>query len=117
MKEVIVESDKTKNHWKMTKSDYRKHLDENVTAEYQKCPQRIVDNVNREACEIAKKHQLADRMQQPKKTQCRITFKDHKKDHVSRPKFRLINGANTDMGQITKEKLQTVIKSVKAKNT
>ena len=32
-----------------------------------------------------------------------------------RLRFRLINGANTDLGQITKEKLQTMIKTVKAK--
>ena len=53
-------------------------------------------------CFLYKVLKLQNRMQSYTNTQCMITYKDHKENAVTRPTFRLINPAKTDLGRVSK---------------
>ena len=53
-------------------------------------------------CFLYKVLKLQNRMQSYTNTQCMITYKDHKENVATRPTFRLINPAKTDLGRVSK---------------
>ena len=51
--EIIVKADKTRNLYKLPVAEYKKLLDQNITANYKKATVTKLNNVNKEAAEIA----------------------------------------------------------------
>ena len=84
--ELIVQADKTRNHYKMTNEDYSKLVHEAVSKEYKRCDEGVVHKVNQDAYKIAEELQLESRMEEYKKADCYVTVKDHKEDFPARVK-------------------------------
>ena len=114
-KKVVVAADKSRNLYTCSKETYVKKLEENVTKEYKKAEINETDIVNLRSAEIAKDLNLEKRMHVYTTSEAFITFKDHKDECTSRPTFRLINPAKTDIGKVGKQLLEENIFKLKEK--
>ena len=101
---VIVQADKTGNLYLFKKEDYEKYLINNITDEYKKADDFVIDRINAEAAKFAKKLQLDDRVEGISKKAAYLTVKDHKEDFPARMKFRLINSCKTNLGKVSKSR-------------
>ena len=59
-KEMIVSADKTDNHYLIPVNDYKKMLLDNISKDYRKTTMNTVNQINREAANIAKELELED---------------------------------------------------------
>ena len=110
---VIVKADKSDNLYKMDVADYRKKVIENVTKDYKKSSWADLDQVTKEAASIARKFDLADRIDIPTEDQCFITIKDHKKSFPGKVECRLINPAKNNLGTISKNIIDKINSAVR----
>ena len=115
METVIVASDKTKNFYKMSKESYDKLLLENITNEYEKTTNHIVENNDKRSAELARKICLEDRMETYSMNEAYITLKDHKQQFPSRVSCRLINPAKGDIGRVACKILQNINAEIRRK--
>ena len=99
-------ADKTRNIYKVSKDKYSKLLKDNITKDYRLVEQNTVDDINREAKQIAAELGLADRIEAHSEKPAFITLKDHKHDFQNDPTCRLINPAKSQIGIISKQILQ-----------
>ena len=104
----MVAADKSRNLYTCSKEIYVKKLEENVTAEYKKAAPNETDIVNTKSAEIAKELKLDKRMHIYTTSEAFITLKDHKEEFSSRPTFRLINPAKTDVGKVAKQIIEEI---------
>ena len=70
--ELLVNADKTSNIYKVSKQKYDKLMLDNITKDYKITSHTTVDEINSEACDIASKLELEDRIEK---------YSDHKKIH------------------------------------
>ena len=105
---LIVPADKTQNFYKVSKEDYNKILQENVTKEYKKAPAASPSLINKEAKKLAKNYDILDRANTMSTPQAFVTIKDHKEDFRTNPKYRLLNPCKSELGKISKGILQKV---------
>ena len=61
--DIIVRADKTKHVYRMSKNQYSKLLQENITKNYKLAPKTAFASINLEAKEIAKKLDLEERVE------------------------------------------------------
>ena len=73
----------------------------------------MVKQVNVKSAEFASKLGLEKRMQAYTTSQCLITYKDHKDNAITRPTFRLINPAKTDLARVSKIKIDVINEHVR----
>ena len=104
----MVAADKSRNLYTCSKEIYVKKLEENITAEYKKAAPNETDIVNTKSAEIAKELKLDKRMHIYTTSEAFITLKDHKEEFSSRPTFRLINPAKTDVGKVAKQIIEEI---------
>ena len=72
------------------------------------------NNINREAMKIATGLKIADRAEcMPKREAC-ITLKDHKDDFNVNPKCQLINPPKSELGKVSKIKIENINHEVRA---
>ena len=90
-------------------------MNDNVTATYKKADENIQDSINQEAAKIASGLQLADRIEQIAPKTPFITIKDHKENFENNTKCRLINPAKSEIGVISKAKLQKINDNIREK--
>ena len=105
---VLVSADKTTILYEMSKDDYQKLLNDNVTKCYKKASDETKQGIDYEAKNIATELQLADRMEIYAEREPFITLKDHKENFVARPTCRLINPAKSEIGIIGKQMLEKI---------
>ena len=110
---IYVPADKTTNLYKLPPDSYKKLLKDNVTATYRKTDPSTTSDINREAKNIATKLDLADRIECIADKPAFITLKDHKDNFENSPKCRLINPAKSEIGVISKHKLQEINQKVR----
>ena len=110
--EVIVSADKTGNFYKMKREDYLEHRREAVAKDYKKTTRQVIDQVNIETAHIATELDLDKRMERYRETECFFTLKDHKKGWPSKISKRLLNGAKTELGKVSKIMLQGILEKV-----
>ena len=110
---IIVEADKTSNLYHVTADFYRKLLHENVTKNYKTAPEGTQHNINRRTNIMAEKIGINDRMECYSESPCFISLKDHKQKFNSNPTCRLINPTKTNLGGVSKEKLEPIIGETK----
>ena len=79
-----------------------------MTTTYKKTDPKTTRDINREAKNIATKLDLADRIECIADKPAFITLKDHKDNFENNPKCRLINPAKSEIGVISKHKLQEI---------
>ena len=101
--EVIIQSDKTSNFFIMDVNEYKGHLNKEIMKGYRKVDNNIIERIDQEAASLVARIGLDDRIEGIAKKQSFITVKDHKDDFPSKLSFRLINGAKTNLGKISKE--------------
>ena len=111
---LIIHADKTRNAYEVTKEQYDKLMVESITKDYQKVNHTAVDNANHTSAVIAQKYGLADRMMSYREVPANGTLKDHKDSFPDRLEIRLLNGAKSDMGVISKILVQRINKKVMA---
>ena len=77
--------------WKNSKENYSKLLTENISQTYRKTTNKTYSNVNKETKAIAKKYEIAERVDYLPMTDAFITLKDYKPNFTTNLKCRLIN--------------------------
>lgn len=110
---VLVPADKTTNLYEVPADMYRKLLTENISKDYKKTSSEALHAINTEAKHIAKKLEIEDRVEIYCQKQAYITLKDHKENFMNAPKCRLINPAKSEIGKVSKIKLQAINQAVK----
>ena len=110
---VYVNADKSRRIYKMNKNDYDKMVKDSITSMYRKTDRSNVDQVNKEAAEIAKKLELHDRIDSMTESQAMISIKDHKDNFPQRIENRLINRSKTNIGKISKSILDRINSQVR----
>ena len=86
-------ADKTRNYYEVEPEKYETMLHNNITDNYKKCEQNETKNINREARDLARKLEIADRVEVMSQNNAFITVKDHKPNFQTNTKCRLINPA------------------------
>ena len=81
---------------------------------YKKSTDNAYNNINREAMKIATDLKIADRAECMAKREAFITLKDHKDDFNVNPKCRLINPAKSELGKVSKIKIENINNEVRA---
>ena len=113
---IIVAADKTRNFYKMEKEQYNELLEKNITKDYKKCEDRVVDDITKDDKKVANKLEVADRLYCTSKRDSFITIKDHKQNYMNNTKCRLINPCKSELGKISKQMLAKIIAVVKTKS-
>ena len=106
---ILVPAGKTRNFYKVEKSQYEKLLRENITKSYKQTSEITYDDINVEARAIAHDLGIGDRMDVLAKKQAFITLKDHKNHFRDNPTCRLINPTKSEMGRVSKQILDRSI--------
>ena len=107
---ALIFADKTTNLYKLEKTQCDKLLHNSITSTYKKADEKVIDDINLEAKELATSLNIEDRMECLAKQQAFITLKDHKENFKNNPTCRLINPAKSEMGLVSKQILESVIK-------
>lgn len=110
-KKLIVKDDKTTNFYRMEPNEYNEMLDKNIKKMYKKAKQQQVSQINEGAKTIADGLQLSDRVETMAKRDSFITLKDHKPNFNNAPTCRLISPTKSEIGKISKQILQRIVKN------
>ena len=110
---VYVKADKTSNFYRMAPENYKELLENNITKEYKKVNDNIVEKVNSDDKKHATKLELDDRIYSLSKRQSYITLKDHKESFPNNPKCRLINPSKSELGKVSKGILTKIVDAVR----
>ena len=86
----------------MEKSQYKKLLTDNITKTYKQSNNNVHNSINLEGKHIAKKLEIADRVECMVKKPAYVTLNDHKEDFNINPKCCLIKPAKSELGKIAK---------------
>ena len=89
----------------MSKEHYQKMLTENITKTYKKASDNFKNDIDLEGSVIARKVDIADRMEVFAERKPFITLKDHKSHVDTKPTCRLINPAKGEMGIVSQQVL------------
>ena len=114
-KDIFFLADKTTNIYKVSPETYKQLLTENITKDYKKVAETMVKETNLEAKEITTKLKIADRVEAMSEKKAYITLKDHKENFQNSPKCRLINPAKSELGKISKLKLEKANSEIREK--
>ena len=99
----------------MEKAHYEKLLTDNITKTYKQSNNNVYNSINLEAKHIAKKLEIADRIECMARKPAYITIKDHKENFNINPKCRLINPAKRELGKVAKIIVENINKTVREK--
>ena len=105
---IFVPADKTNNFYKLSKEEYHKLVKDNTTARYTRTNPDVVQEINKKAKLIAKQLKLDDRIEILAEKPAFITIKDHKENFPNHIKCRLINPTKSEIGIISKAKLDKI---------
>ena len=111
---IIVKGDKSRNLYQLPVEQYRKLVRENVTKDYKTSSLRSVQVVNKEAKTIATTLEIEDRVDKFVESDAFITVKDHKVNFPSKPEYRLINPAKSNLGMVSKQILEKVVNHIRS---
>ena len=99
----------------MEKLNYEKLLTDNITKTYKQSNNNVYNSINLEAKHIAKKLEIADRVECVAEKPAYITLKDHIENFNINSKFRLINPAKSELGKVAKTIVENINKTVREK--
>ena len=112
---LYVAADKTNNYYRMLVDDHDKLLMKNINNEYKKSTENYVSKVNENDRILAEDLDIDTRVYAYSKRESFITIKDHKENYINNTKCRLINGAKSDMGKVSKKILSRLLTSLRKK--
>ena len=110
---IVISSDKTDNHYLISKEDYLTHLRNCITKSYKKSSIEEVHNADYEAACLAKQLGLEWRLEKTALKCAFITVKVHKEGWPKRLTFRLINPMKSNIGKISKVILERINKDLR----
>ena len=105
-----MKADKTNNFYKMRPEQYKEKLDVNIQKMYKKANEYHVTEINTEAKKITEELEISDRVDTMARRDCFITLKDHKPNFDNAPTCRLISPTKSEIGRISKQILQRIVK-------
>ena len=105
---IIAFSDKTNNLYKVDPSEYKKLLFKNITKDYIKCEDGVIDKINEEAVKIIQNERITGKIPKLTRNNAFLTIKDHKEQFPKNVKCRLINPCKTQMGKVSKSILDRI---------
>ena len=114
LNKIIIPADKTRNLYASDPAIYHEILTNNITEEYKKGKMDMVNKVNVESAKLAAELGLQDRIQAYSNKQTLMTYKDHKDHAITRPTFRVIVPAKTEMGKVSKSKTEKINEHVRS---
>ena len=109
---IMVFADKTTNMYEMSKEDYVKLINDNVTKTYQKTTLSTKTKIDKETRTFAKKLKLEKKMEQYADKPAYVTLKDHKDNFKTKLPCRLINPAKSKIGIVSKIELERLNKEL-----
>ena len=112
---VSVPADKTTNLYTMQVSEYKKLLNDNITAKYKKVSNQVIKNINKEAKSIVTNQEVDNRIEQYSNKSAFITIKNHKPNFPNNIKCRLINPAKSQIGIVSKQLLDNINHTIRSK--
>ena len=101
-------ADKTSNMYRPEKKEYRRLLQNAVTATYRKPNKETERKINCEGIRYAKEANIHDKVEVNGTAICFATLKDHKANFLNHPTRRLINPAKNEIGRISKQILDQI---------
>ena len=125
-KKVLIAADKTDNYYYLPPRNLSRIVRNNVTKDYKVVNEEQVDKVNLDTLKLArrldgntdldpnkdKRSGLAKNMEKYSRQEAFITIKDHSKkfrtEPVNNKPVRLINPSKTDMGKVSRIRLQVI---------
>ena len=113
--DAFVLADKTNNVYRISADTYKKLLTDNITTHYKKDNENTEDKINKQAKLICDRLEMSDRVQKIAPKQAFVTIKDHKDNFKNNTKCRLINPMKSEIGKISKCKLQNITKTLRNK--
>ena len=113
---VIIAADKTRNHYKIEKEEYKELLQNNITKEYKKSNDKLVEKITNGDKDIAVELEIDDRLYCTVKRESYITLKDHKPNFMNNPKCRVLNPCKSELGKVSKKMLSEIFSDVKVKS-
>ena len=116
-KEMIVPADKSHNLYKIPVDFYKKLRLDAVTENYRISSQNKVNKVNKETLDLVRIHEpeLELRVEVITESEPFLTVKDQKSTFPSQIETRMLNGAKSQLGKITKVKLQAMNSEIRNK--
>ena len=113
---MFVPADKSTNLYKVSPIQYKKLLSNSITTSYQKIKDdSILDDIDKQAKQIAQNLKLEDRIECFPHLEAFITLKDHKENFHNKPTCRLINPAKSELRKIAKFHIDKINKIIRAK--
>ena len=109
---MIIPADKTTNLYDVEIDNYKKLIQDNITATYQKTEDSTVAKINKETKAIASKLKLDNRIEHSPTQKAFITLKDHKLNFVKNSKCHLINPTKSEIGMISTNCLDKINKVI-----
>ena len=110
---VIVKADKTSNYYKLETKEYQSILEKNIHKEYKKATDRDICAPREAHAKVVEELELEEKVFETQKRECFVTLKDHKPSFRNNPSCRLLNPCKPEIGHISKQFLETVVKNVK----
>ena len=113
--ELIIEADKTSNHYKLNVNQYQGLLQKDIHKDYKKASVQDLRRAKQHQKEIVEAYDLSDRVMDTQARPSRATLKDHKPNFLEDPKIRLLNPTKPELQKISRQILSNIIKTVRAK--
>ena len=99
---IMVFADKTANICEISKEEYVKLINHNVTKTYQKTTTSTEKKIEKETNCFAKILKIENKMEQYSDQSAYVTLKDHKQNFKTKLPCRLINPAKSEIGIVSK---------------
>ena len=107
---------KTNNYYRVKSAHYEMLLERSIHKSYRRMDRATIAEKTRTDVNIAKKKlDLADRISTTAERESFVTLKDHEENFISKPTCRLINPCKPEIGQISKQLLENIVKNVREK--
>ena len=134
-KKVLIAADKTDNYYYLPPRSLNKIVKNNVTKDYKVVDEEQVNKVNLDKLKLARKIDgntdldpekdkrsgLARKMEKYSRQEAFVTIKDHSKKFRTEPvdnkPVRLVNPSKTDMGKVSRRKLQVITNVVRERTS
>ena len=114
-KRVYVAADKSSNYYKMQHESYERLLDKAVHKDFKKARDGEEEMITKEAGKVATGLEIADRVFKTEMKPAKISLKDHKEDFMNNPRTRLINPTKSNLGKVSKWKMDKLNSQVRSK--
>ena len=112
---LYIPADKTNNYYRVKPAHYELLLERSIHKSYRRMDSATIAETTRTDVNIAKQLDLADRISTTAERESFVTLKDHKENFINKPTCRLINPCKPEIGKISKQLLENIVKNVREK--